>query len=93
MQVEPLTGRRRTAGATSPYCVVRVAELQPPVAQVELGVHHGAVGAVHAADDRGAEDLLVEADGLGGRRADEERGQRGVAVGPSIGDRHVSDPA
>jgi hypothetical protein len=47
--------------------VLRIAQLQTPVAEVQFGVRDGAVRAVHPAHQRGAEHRYIEVDG--GRRA------------------------
>lgn len=48
---------------TGGVLVIRAAHHQHRVAEYDLGVHHAAVGALHALFDRGVQHLLHEADG------------------------------
>src|SRR5687767_2278769 len=57
-----------TIGDDESVLLVRVAELQPAVPEVEFGVQDRVAWTVHPAHERRAEDLLVEADRLARRR-------------------------
>ena len=55
-------GRRGRVGRGDLVGLSRVAELQASVAEVQFGVCHGAVGAIHPVDEFGAEHRYVEVD-------------------------------
>lgn len=62
VQRQRVRRKRGLVGSGELLCLLRIGQLKPPIAEIKLGMRHGALGSVHPVHQDRAEYVDVEAD-------------------------------